>query len=173
MVLFLHLSPGVNRRVTPTRKSEGVRTLDREIQKRYDQAAGKISDLDYEAAIALLEGNIEGKNKHPASLSLIGVALARSGKGLRRAEKFCRAAICLEPKSALHYLRLAEVCLERKKRTGAIKALEAGLRVDPANKELVKMFNRLYGRREPVFPFLEREHLLNKYAGKLLANYRN
>ena len=141
------------------------------LEKRYLLARERINESAYEAAIAFLEKNLKDGD-HPASMSLLGFSLAQAGRALHRAENLCRKAIELENDNAEHYLHLAEVCIKAHKREEAFKAVNSGLKLSPSNKELVKIYNRLRKRQQPVFTFLERAHPLNKLAGKLLANYR-
>lgn len=141
-------------------------------ERRYALALEKMDEAAYEAVITLLKGNLKEEELHAPSLSLLGLALAKSGKELRRAEALCRKAIDIEERRAGHYLHLAEVCMARRNKEDAFEAVQRGLNVDPENKGLVKFFNRLRSRKKPFFPFLDRSHILNKYFGKLLVNYR-
>ncbi len=141
-------------------------------ERRYGLALERMDEAAYEAAIAFLERNLKEEARHAPSLSLLGLALARSGKELKRAETLCREAIMLEESNAGHYLHLAEVCMARRNKEEAFEAAQKGLGMDPENKELVKLFNRIRSRKTPFFPFLDREHILNKFFGKLLVNYR-
>lgn len=55
-------------------------------------------------------------------------------------------------------------------RRRARKALERGLVVDKGNDEIMRTLRGMGTRRRPVFPFLDRGHVLNRYTG--LAIYR-
>ncbi|MDH3973216.1 MAG: hypothetical protein OEV42_02955 [Deltaproteobacteria bacterium] len=142
------------------------------IQKRYDLALERIRDNDYEGAIGFLEDNIKYGGPTPASLSLLGALIAKSGGNLKKAEKLCKEALKLDSGNAECYLNLAEVYIKRKWHSKLIKTLRAGIETDPENEEIVKLLNQFSTRKKPPIPFLSRSNALNKYLGKLMANYR-
>jgi hypothetical protein len=49
----------------------------------------------------------------------------------------------------------------------ALKMLQRGLKIDSKNKDILNMMKELGIRRKPVFPFLKREHPVNKFTGKV------
>ncbi len=138
---------------------------------RYDVAIDMIRHQEYGVAIQCLENNLKGEEKDPASLSLLGVALARSGRDLKRAAKLCTEAIELDKEKALYYFYLADVYRRMRRKRKVLEVLKAGLKVDPGNRQLVKLLNQFGSRKKPAFSFLKRSNPINKYAGRLMAGH--
>ena len=109
----------------------------------------------------------ERNEKLPAVYySYTGYGTAKFGKNTREGRSLCRHAIKLDPTESDNYLNLARVEMLRNNRRGAVKALQKGLRLSPANRRL-KQFERDIGyRRRPVVPFLSRNSRLNVWLGK-------
>ena len=142
------------------------------MQKRYDLALERIRDNDYKGAIGFLEDNLKYGGRSPSSLSLLGAIITKSGGNLKKAEKFCKEAIELESNNSDHYLNLAEVYVKRKWQSKAVEVLRTGIELDPENSEIVKLLNQLCTRKKTPIPFLNRSNPINKFIGKLFANYR-
>lgn len=142
------------------------------MQKRYELALERIRDDDYKGAIGFLEDNIKYGGRSPASLSLLGALMAKSGGNLKKAEKLCKEAIELEGDKSEYYLNLAHVYIKRKWKSKVMQALRAGIEIDPENREIVKLLNEFCTRKKPPIPFLSRSNFFNKFLGKLIANYR-
>jgi len=99
-------------------------------------------------------------------LSYQGVAMVYVGdwKGV----ELCRRAAteeCLEG-DVFYNLALAE--LRTSGRSAAIAALEIGLEVAPRHEKLRRLDQKLGRRRRAVFPFLRRDHFMNRCVGRLL-----
>lgn len=101
----------------------------------------------------------------------LAAALGRKGEGLR----ICRRAAGSEFFTPEILLNLARVELLVGSRKKAWAALMKGMRLDPQHRGLRAEMRRMGVRRRPVLPFLEREHPINRAAGKLAAkvNARN
>ena len=67
----------------------------------------------------------------------------------------------------LFYLHLGRAYLSGDRKEAAIKAFLQGLKYDRSDGDLLSEVRGLGIRRRPVFPFLERNHPINKYLGKM------
>ena len=93
--------------------------------------------------------------------------LTRVCMGEKSAVALCREAAADEIKDVdVHHAHaLAEYKLNN--RRNAVAAVKRGLAIDSGNPELLRLRTIMGLRREPIFPFLDRDHFLNKWLGKL------
>jgi Tfp pilus assembly protein PilF len=81
--------------------------------------------------------------------------------------KYCNISIKANFMEPEHRINVALVYLERDDRKNAVENLEAGLRLQPSNKRIHRIFAEI-GRRKPVtFSFLSRRHPINVFFGRL------
>ncbi|BCR04415.1 hypothetical protein DESUT3_14840 [Desulfuromonas versatilis] len=104
-------------------------------------------------------------------LSCLGYCLARERNEIDRGLDLCRKALRDEPANPVHYLNLGRVYLLARQKGPALGAFRRGLRF-AEHPGLLKEINRLGRRRAPLFPFLAREHALNRCCGLLLRRLR-
>lgn len=120
-------------------------------------------------AVDCLEKALEAGFKGSACYSWLGLAYARSGRQIiSKAEELCLKAIKMDFYWPQYYLNLSEVYLIWGKKDKAIRALEAGLKIDKNNDAILNELHRLGIRRSPVIPSLSRINPINKYLGKIL-----
>lgn len=93
--------------------------------------------------------------------------LTRVCIGEKSAVALCREAAADEIKDAeVHHAHaLAEFKLNNRRL--AVAAVKRGLAIDSGNPELLRLRTIMGMRRDPIFPFLDRDHFLNKWLGKL------
>ena len=103
----------------------------------------------------------------PIIRSYYAVCLAKERDEQQKALTLCIEAIEEEPWNSMHYLNLGKVYLASGDKHAAIKAFRNGL-LHGKNQLIAEELNRIGWRDLPVFTDLPREHLLNKYFGKLL-----
>ncbi|MFQ5717983.1 MAG: hypothetical protein ACE5IK_00405 [Acidobacteriota bacterium] len=127
----------------------------------------------YIPALEIFEENL-GRCGHDSdspvrarALSFYGLCLAMVWGHVDRARYLCEAAIAGCPPDADLLFNLGMVRLRQRRRGDALEAFRRGLAVDESHVELQATLDRLRPRRQPLFPFLERRHALNKYAGLL------
>jgi tetratricopeptide (TPR) repeat protein len=101
-------------------------------------------------------------------LSCLGYCLARERRDLERALHLCQEALLLEPVNPLHYLNLGKVYLLARQRRQAVITFQKGLRYG-LHLGVVAEIKKMGRRRPPLFSFLCRTHVLNRYWGLLLA----
>jgi len=65
-----------------------------------------------------------------------------------------------------HRANLAMVYLERNDREKAIQTLHEGLRLQPKNRQIQKIFREIGRRRPPVLRFLPRDNPINVWLGR-------
>lgn len=97
----------------------------------------------------------------------LGYGMARNQGQEQEGARLCRRAIELEFHEPENYYCLAKVCLLMNDRRAAVDAIDRGLEIDSAYRELVELKQRLGMRRAPVLPFLPRQSFLNRALGKI------
>jgi len=136
------------------------------LEKRYEKAIEI-----FEACLPTLstEGDLETKRAAANSFSYYGVCLAMVRHKYAEALKYCNISIKSNFMEPDHRINLALICLERDQKKMAVQNLEAGLRLQPSNKRIHRIFGEL-GRRKPVtFGFLNRRNPINVALGRLRA----
>jgi len=133
-------------------------------QEEYDEAVGV-----FEKYLPVLssEGDLQDKRLAAASFSYYGVCMAMIKHKYADAIKFCNVSVkanFLEPE---HRINLALVYLERDDRKNAVQNLEAGLRLQPSNKRMHKIFRDIGQRKAVMFTFLSRRNPINQWIGRL------
>lgn len=145
-------------------------------EQRVKQAIELTRDGEYEEALQLFEqnlaamdaGSIEQKRLAAAAFSFYGLAVAKVRRQYRRGVQCCKIStkhFFLDPE---HHHNMALVYLERGDRRSAVESLNAGLRLDPRNAGLNRVWNQIGRRRRAVIPFLPRNNPLNVWLGKKL-----
>lgn len=99
--------------------------------------------------------------------SYLGYGIARCQGKVKEGLKLCQHAIKVEFYEAENYVNLARTCLLAKDRSGAVRAVREGLKVDRQSLELQALYRELGIRREPVLGFLSRTHPLNMLLGRI------
>jgi hypothetical protein len=99
--------------------------------------------------------------------SYLGYGIALREQRVREGLKLCRHSIKVEFYEADNYLNLARTCLLARDRSGAVRAVRDGLRIDPHHSGLLALHKELGVRGQPILPFLGRSHLLNRILGRI------
>jgi tetratricopeptide (TPR) repeat protein len=99
--------------------------------------------------------------------SYLGYGIARCQRRHDEGLKLCQHSIKIEFYEPDNYLNLARTCLLLHDRTGAVRAVRKGLKVDPEHLDLKALYRELGIRRPPVLPFLPRGQLLNRLLGRV------
>lgn len=122
-----------------------------------------------EAAVEFFNEVLSATNESPLALSCLGLSIARTGKDMKTAERYCKQAIEKNPKIGDFYRSLAEVYKIQGKKALAIETLNKGLPFDTGKKKIFSEIKKFGIRKEPPISFLPRGHFLNKTIGKLRA----
>jgi tetratricopeptide (TPR) repeat protein len=113
------------------------------------------------------DGDLQDKRFAAAAFSYYGLCVAMVRRKYADALKYCNISVKANFMDPEHRVNLALVYLERDDRRNAVRNLEAGLRLQPSNKRIHKIFGEI-GRRKPVaLPFLSRRNPINVWLGKL------
>jgi tetratricopeptide (TPR) repeat protein len=99
--------------------------------------------------------------------SYLGYGIARCQRRHEEGLKLCQHSIKIEFYEPDNYLNLARTCLLLHDRSGAVRAVRKGLKVDPEHLDLKALHRELGIRRPPVLPFLSRTNLLNRMLGRV------
>ncbi|MCM0081656.1 hypothetical protein L4X63_08660 [Geomonas sp. Red32] len=118
------------------------------------------------SALAFLERGLKGE-ENPSWLSYLGYCIAKERGQVRKGAAFCAQSVQAEPGNPVHYLNLAKVHLIAGDKIEALTVLRQGMGAG-GNPEILSLLERLGNRKPPVISFLSRDHVLNKYLGKLL-----
>lgn len=111
--------------------------------------------------------------KEAKYLSYYGLCLALGEGKVAEGLNFCKKAIEEDVFQPYFYLHLGKVYLKKGSKRKAIKAFRQGLEFDKGNEQIKSELEQLGARKMPFFPFLSRNHPLNKYIGILLARIRS
>jgi tetratricopeptide (TPR) repeat protein len=107
-------------------------------------------------------------DKHNAYYSsFLGLAIGRGQRKWDQAAELCEIAVQLKPEEIQFHLNLAEVYAAAGRREKALDKLDYALGLFGGDARLTQVRKRVEKRRTPVFPFLKREHTLNRELGKL------
>jgi tetratricopeptide (TPR) repeat protein len=138
-------------------------------RKRFYDAVKLYRNSDYEGALAIFREIIAAagkqdvyRNKYRSYEGLMRVCL-----GDKHAVELCREVAAEDIKDVeVHYnLALAEYKLNNRRR--AVQGVQRGLSIDAANPELLRLRALMGLRRPPIISFLDRDHAINKWLGKL------
>jgi hypothetical protein len=99
--------------------------------------------------------------------SYLGYGLALVDRKVRDGLKLCRHSIKVGLYEPENYVNLARTYLLARDRSGAVRAVRDGLRIDPNNGALRQLRRELGVRKSPVLSFLSRNNPLNVALGRL------
>ena len=103
--------------------------------------------------------------------SYLGLCLALERAQIREGIRLCHEAIGEEPEVPVHYLHLGKIYLKAGRKEEAVEMLRRGL-AQGDSEGIRKMLDDLGIRKKSLFPFLSRNHFLNKYTGLLFRMLR-
>lgn len=99
-----------------------------------------------------------------------GLALGLAKKQLDRALELCRSAAKEEFFNPEHYHNLARLHVAFGFKAEGIRYLRRGLMIDPGCDAIAEELRLLGVRRRPPLGFLRRQHLLNRWLGRVLGH---
>jgi hypothetical protein len=104
--------------------------------------------------------------------SYLGYGIALVDRRIREGLKLCKHSIKVGFYEPENHVNLARTCLLANDRSGAVRAIRDGLKIDPQNAELRRMRKDLGVRSSPVLPFLDRANPLNVILGRFRHSLR-
>jgi len=99
--------------------------------------------------------------------SYLGYGIALRERRVREGLQLCRHSVKVEFYQADNYLNLARTCVLARQRSGAVRAVLDGLKIDSHHPGLRAMRRELGIRGRPILPFLDRANFLNQFLGRL------
>jgi tetratricopeptide (TPR) repeat protein len=147
-----------------------------EMHDRVRDAVSWTREECYEKAIEVFEeylpilsseGDLQDKRVAAGCFSYYGVCLAMVRHKYAEALKYCNISIRANFMEADHRINLALIYLERDDRRKAVENLEAGLRLQPSNKRIERIFDQIGRRQRVMFGFLNRRNPINVAFGKM------
>ena len=144
------------------------------IRERVRQAIEMTREERYEQALeifetqlpVLTEGDIQDRRIAASAFSYYGVCVAMVKRRYADAVNYCNVSLKANFMDADHRANLAMVFLERNDREKAIETLNEGLRLQPRNRQIQKIFREIGRRRPPVIRFLPRDNPINVWLGR-------
>src|SRR5260221_3461709 len=118
-------------------------------------------------ALEKLQSAFESDKNNPFYISLLDVSIARARQNWTQAAELCGRAIQLNPKEIQFHLNLGEVYALAGQRERSLRTLDLALGLFGDDRRLKRARSKGEKRRNPVLPFLERGHFLNRQLGKL------
>jgi len=99
--------------------------------------------------------------------SYLGYGIARYQDRVEEGLKLCQHSIKVEFYQPENYVNLARTYLLSNDRSGVVRTVRSGLKIDPQNPELLELYNDLGIRKLPVLSFLSRSNPINRFLGNL------
>jgi len=139
--------------------------IDTEAFAEFRKALGYLRDDYSEKALPHIRRASELEEENPFYRSYLGLTLARAQKKWDEAEDLCNAALKGKRDQPQLYLNLAEVYIAAGRKQDAVEALLMATKYAQRDGRIYRMLNQLSSRRQPVLPFLDRRHFLNRSLG--------
>lgn len=115
---------------------------------------------------------IMGSVDTPEIMSAYALCIALERGKVKEGIDLCIQAIKKDPENTFHYLNLGKIYLKANKKAVAIDIFRKGMKYSPeseSSRAITVILNELGLRKKPLFPFLARDHVLNKYLGLVLS----
>lgn len=141
--------------------------MDKRSSELVDKGLKALQQGEILVALVQLEAALETAPL-PQVKSSLAFCLASERRQFQRSQALCQQALAAEPANPEHYYQLGRIYLLAKQRQRAIQTFRKGLKYK-RHQPIIDELHRLGIRRTPPFAFLERDHFLNRSAGKLLA----
>jgi tetratricopeptide (TPR) repeat protein len=157
---------------------------DRTLPRQSDETANEDPDEFFKAGLFLLrrdkakealtafKRSLLLRENEPRYMSYTGLCLALAQGKVREGLLLCEKAVEREFYRPELFLNLGRVYLLGGNRRKAHMAFRKGLALDRENRDIRLQLERMGVRKPPVFPFLDRRHAINRFAGKVLYRLR-
>lgn len=126
----------------------------------------------FQMAIDLDRQDGGAKNPRMRYVSYLGLALTLAYGRSEEGQKLCEQAVRRDFFDADLYCNLGIVSMRNRRRGQAFEAFRKGLNLKPGHPRIRIELERHERRDRPVFPFLARNHFLNRLAGRLRYRFR-
>lgn len=135
-------------------------------EKLFGLAFDALAAKETQSALALLERALK-QNDNPTWYSSLGYCIAKERGQVKKGCDLCNDSLELEPENPVHYVNLAKIHLMTGHKAEALDVLREGMSTG-GSLEIIALFGEVAPRKPPVISFLQREHGLNKWLGKIL-----
>jgi len=144
-------------------------------KQAYKRAKDALKEGDYEAAEQDFKLALDSTHEHIGLSNDGQYNILRSYYGLtlvlnsnEDGLSLCRAAASDEHLNGDVFLHLACAELANNNRNRAIDVIQHGMKIDPAHVRLKRACARMGCRKKCCLGFLPREHLLNRFFGRMM-----
>lgn len=137
-----------------------------ESQELFRRAEACIVRGNFEKAEALLADTVKISPENPTYLSYYGLCVGMLGD-LGEAEKYCLKAVKLSPSNPIILVNLGRILLEQGYRKEARDQFSRAYAIDNTNSAAALELSGMGVRRQPILPFISRNHPLNMILGKM------
>ena len=157
------------RRPTPSKSDPAGEPNPADVRERVNRGvqlcrSGKLED-GYRILRSLTEEVVPNREFPGVFFSFLGYGVAAFESRYNDGIALCQRSIEMEFYNAENHHNLARTYMLLGTRRKAVKAVFAGLRVDPDDRALRLLARELGVRRKPVLSFLSRGHLANRWLG--------
>ena len=149
-------------------RERGTGTQDSDAEELYKAGLFLLKRDKVREALLAFKRALSIKGKEPKYMSYTGLCLAIAEGKMREAVLLCEKAVSMEFYRSELFLNLGRVYIAMGNRKKAHMAFRKGMALDRDNRSLRVELERMGFRKPPVFPFLDRQHPINKVAGKVL-----
>src|SRR5882724_5490376 len=118
-------------------------------------------------ALVRLRRAFESDKHNPYYISFLGLSLARAQRKWEQASELCEIAVQLRPGEIQFHLNLGEVYASAGLREKALDKLDDATKLFGEDARLRQARSKVEKRRNPLVPFIGREHFLNRELGRL------
>ncbi len=136
----------------------------------FDKGREALKAQDYKAAERAFNEAMKSIDEHHESYNKVAsyLGLAQVLTSDRNGLLICRDAASSEAVDGDVFLNLACAEWHGENRKRALDAIFRGREIDPEHDQLLRACMLLDWRRRSVFPFLPRQHFLNRAMGRLM-----
>jgi len=153
-------------------RERGAETSDLDAEELFKAGLFLLKRDKVKEALSAFRRALNIKNKEPKYMSYTGLCLALAEGKMRDAVTLCEKAVSMEFYRSELFLNLGRVYIAMGNRKKAHLAFRKGMALDRDNRSLRVELEKMGFRKPPVFPFLDRQHPINKVAGKVLYRLR-
>ena len=142
--------------------------------KSFEKGRTALKSKDYKAALREFQETLQSVDEHHEQYNRVAsyLGLARVLVDDRNGLLVCRDAASSEVLEGDVFLNLACAEWHCDNRKRAVESIIRGRKIDGENEQLIRACMLLDSRRKSIFPFLPRQHCLNRTVGRLMRRTR-
>ena len=148
-------------------KDTGKASAEFDPTAEFKEGVKLLKDEYPQKALIRLRRAFESDQHNPYYLSFLGLSIARAQRKWDQATELCEIAVQLKPRELQFHLNLGEVYALAGRREKALDFLNDALELFGGDARLRQAHGKVQKRRNPLVPFIGREHFLNRALGRL------